>query len=121
MAQVGLQRPRVVSLVRKSVAARVPKHVRVSRRCDAMRMRQALLGELSLSCGIYLTTQMECPGGAQNPASGISVPADVQRNRFLDKDETKRLVEALATDENQVAANDRSTAQRDYTSSLGPC
>src|SRR5262245_39017301 len=42
--------------------------------------------------------------GLENPASGIPVPADVQRNRFLDKDETKRLVEALAKDENQVAA-----------------
>jgi integrase len=41
---------------------------------------------------------------AENPASAIPVPADVQRNRFLDKDETKRLVEALARDENQVAA-----------------
>jgi integrase len=42
--------------------------------------------------------------GAENPASGIPVPADVQRNRFLDKDETERLVEALTKDENQVAA-----------------
>jgi integrase len=42
--------------------------------------------------------------GPENPASGIPVPADVQRNRFLDKDEIKRLVEALAKDENQVAA-----------------
>jgi integrase len=42
--------------------------------------------------------------GLENPASGIPIPADVQRNRFLDKDETKRLVEALARDENQVAA-----------------
>jgi integrase len=42
--------------------------------------------------------------GPENPASGIPIPADVQRNRFLDKDETKRLVEALARDENQVAA-----------------
>jgi integrase len=42
--------------------------------------------------------------GSENPASGIPVPADVQRNRFLDKDETKRLVEALAKDENQIAA-----------------
>jgi integrase len=42
--------------------------------------------------------------GLENPASGIPVPADVQRNRFLDKDETTRLVEALAKDENQVAA-----------------
>ena len=42
--------------------------------------------------------------GFENPASGIPVPPDVQRNRFLDKDETKRLVEALAGDVNQVAA-----------------
>src|SRR5665213_2726226 len=31
-------------------------------------------------------------------------PPDVQRNRFLDKNEIERLVEALAKDENQVAA-----------------
>jgi integrase len=42
--------------------------------------------------------------GFENPASGIPVPPDVQRNRFLDKDEAKRLVEALAGDVNQVAA-----------------
>ena len=42
--------------------------------------------------------------GPENPASGIPVPADVQRNRFLDKDETKRLIETLTKDENQVAA-----------------
>ena len=42
--------------------------------------------------------------GPENPASGIPIPADVQRNRFLDKGEIKRLVEALAKDENQVAA-----------------
>jgi integrase len=42
--------------------------------------------------------------GPENPASGIPVPADVQRNRFLDKDEIKRLIETLGKDENQVAA-----------------
>ena len=42
--------------------------------------------------------------GTENPASGIPVPPDVQRNRFLDKSEIERLVEALARDENQVAA-----------------
>jgi hypothetical protein len=42
--------------------------------------------------------------GHENPAAGIPVPPDVQRNRFLDKSEIGRLVEALAKDENQVAA-----------------
>jgi integrase len=42
--------------------------------------------------------------GTENPASGIPVPADVQRNRFLDKLEIKKLVEVLVSDENQVAA-----------------
>ena len=42
--------------------------------------------------------------GHDNPAAGIPVPPDVQRNRFLDKGEIGRLVEALAKDENQVAA-----------------
>jgi integrase len=42
--------------------------------------------------------------GHENPASGLPVPPDVQRNRFLDKTEIARLVEVLSTDENQVAA-----------------
>lgn len=42
--------------------------------------------------------------GNENPVAGIPVPPDVQRNRFLDKEEIGRLVEALARDENQVAA-----------------
>ena len=42
--------------------------------------------------------------GHDNPAAGLPVPPDVQRSRFLDKGEIARLVEALAKDENQVAA-----------------
>ena len=42
--------------------------------------------------------------GHENPAAGIPVPPDVQRNRFLDRNEIGRLVDALARDENQVAA-----------------
>ena len=42
--------------------------------------------------------------GHDNPAAGMPVPPDVQRSRFLDKGEIGRLVEALARDENQVAA-----------------
>ena len=42
--------------------------------------------------------------GHENPAAGIPVPPDVQGNRFLDRSEIGRLVEALAKDENQVAA-----------------
>jgi len=43
-------------------------------------------------------------GANENPAAGIPVPPDVQRNRFLDKFESKKLVEVLVRDENQVAA-----------------
>lgn len=42
--------------------------------------------------------------GHENPAAGIPVPPDVHRNRFLTEDEMARLVSALGTDENQVAA-----------------
>ena len=42
--------------------------------------------------------------GNENPASGIPIPPDVQRSRFLDKGEIEKLVEALAKDENQLAA-----------------
>jgi integrase len=41
---------------------------------------------------------------SENPAANIPVPPDVQRNRFLDKLEIKKLVEVLVSDENQVAA-----------------
>jgi len=43
-------------------------------------------------------------GASENPAAGIPVPPDVQRNRFLDTLEIKKLVEVLVSDENQVAA-----------------
>jgi integrase len=42
--------------------------------------------------------------GSENPASGLPVPPDVQRNRFLNATEIARLIEVLSTDENQVAA-----------------
>jgi hypothetical protein len=42
--------------------------------------------------------------GTENPASGIPVPPDIQRNRFLDQAEIARLVEVLARDDNRVAA-----------------
>jgi integrase len=41
---------------------------------------------------------------SENPAANIPVPPDVQRNRFLDKLEIKKLVEVLVSDETQVAA-----------------
>jgi integrase len=42
--------------------------------------------------------------GTENPASGIPIPPDIQRNRFLDQAEIARLVEVLARDDNRVAA-----------------
>lgn len=39
-----------------------------------------------------------------NPAAGLPVPPDVQRNRFLDEIEIQRLIGVLHDDENQVAA-----------------
>ena len=39
-----------------------------------------------------------------NPASGIPVPPDVQRSRYLSKLEAARLLEFIRADENQIAA-----------------
>ena len=39
-----------------------------------------------------------------NPASGIPVPPDVQRSRYLSKLETARLLASIRADENQIAA-----------------
>jgi len=43
------------------------------------------------------------PHGA-NPASGIPVPPDVQRSRYLSKVEAARLLASIRADENQIAA-----------------
>ena len=51
-----------------------------------------------------LACKWDALGANENPAAGIPVPPDVQRNRFLDKFESKKLVEVLVRDENQVAA-----------------
>jgi integrase len=42
--------------------------------------------------------------GNENPAAGIPVPPDVERNRFLAHDETARLVASIEADENITAA-----------------
>lgn len=39
-----------------------------------------------------------------NPASGIPVPPDVQRSRYLTEEEADRLISSIEMDENQVAA-----------------
>jgi integrase len=39
-----------------------------------------------------------------NPASGIPVPPDVQRSRYLTKEEAARLLTSIRADENRVAA-----------------
>lgn len=44
------------------------------------------------------------PGATENPATGLKTAPDVCRERFLSADEARRLLAALDTDENQVAA-----------------
>jgi integrase len=39
-----------------------------------------------------------------NPAAGIPVPPDVQRSRYLSKEEAARLLASIRADENQIAA-----------------
>jgi integrase len=51
-----------------------------------------------------LARKWKVPGVQENPASGFPLPRDVQRNRFLNKDEIKRLLQAIEQDENQGAA-----------------
>ncbi len=44
------------------------------------------------------------PGTAKNPTTGLKTAPDVCRERFLSPDEAQRLLSALDTDENEVAA-----------------
>jgi hypothetical protein len=51
-----------------------------------------------------LARKWKTPGGAENPAAGLSAGPDVQRNRFLSEEETEALVRSIYADQNQTAA-----------------
>jgi integrase len=51
-----------------------------------------------------LARKWKTPGGADNPAAGLSAGPEVQRNRFLTDWEAENLVRAIQTDENQTAS-----------------
>ena len=51
-----------------------------------------------------LARKWKVPGGAENPAAGLSAGPDVQRNRFLSEQEAEALVRSINIDENQIAA-----------------
>ena len=51
-----------------------------------------------------LARKWKAPGGADNPAAGLSAGPEVLRNRFLADWEAENLVRAIQSDENQTAA-----------------
>jgi integrase len=51
-----------------------------------------------------LALKWKVPGIRENPASGLSLPPDNQRNRFLTAPEIERLLHVIKHDQNQVAA-----------------
>jgi integrase len=51
-----------------------------------------------------LARKWKIPGIISNPASGLSAGPDVQRSRFLDRQEIDRLIAAALADENRTAA-----------------
>ena len=51
-----------------------------------------------------ISRKWKVPGGSENPAAGLSVGPDVQRNRFLSELEAEALVRSMNSDENQTAA-----------------
>ncbi len=51
-----------------------------------------------------LARKWQVAGVARNPTEGLSTEPDVCRERYLTSDELRRLIDALQTDENQVAA-----------------
>jgi integrase len=57
-----------------------------------------------MRCVFNLAKKWGVPGAGENPAAGLKTAPDVCRERFLTADEAQRLLSALATDENQVAA-----------------
>lgn len=51
-----------------------------------------------------LARKWRVPGVTENPTAGINLAPDVNRERFLSLDEARRLVAAIESDENDVAA-----------------
>jgi hypothetical protein len=51
-----------------------------------------------------LARKWKVPGGTENPTAGLSAGPDVQRNRFLSREEAESLVRSIQSDENQTAA-----------------
>jgi integrase len=51
-----------------------------------------------------LATKWKVVPPGTNPASGIGVPPDVQRSRYLTKEEAVQLLASIRADENQIAA-----------------
>lgn len=52
-----------------------------------------------------LARKWHIPGAQENPAAGIKIAPDVNRERFLTKEELERLLPAIREDENTLAAN----------------
>jgi len=52
-----------------------------------------------------LAIKWRVPGVAANPTAGIELGPEIQRNRFLTKEEAQVLSAAIAIDENRTAAN----------------
>jgi len=51
-----------------------------------------------------LGRKWKIPGMAENPTTGLNTAPDTHRDRFLTVDETERLIAAIESDENQIAA-----------------
>ena len=75
-----------------------------------------------------LARKWKVPGGAENPAAGLSAGPDVQRNRFLSEQEAEALVRSIHIDENQTAARaimllllTGGAPQRNYFRQVGLC
>jgi integrase len=61
---------------------------------------------LMLLCRIFnLAHKWKVPGGGDNPTSGLDRARPNERQRFLTAEETDRLIESLAEDENRAAAH----------------
>jgi integrase len=52
-----------------------------------------------------LAIKWRVPGVTLNPTAGVELGPEIQRNRFLTKDEVQVLAAAIAADENRTAAN----------------
>ncbi|MBM3531150.1 MAG: site-specific integrase [Alphaproteobacteria bacterium] len=92
--------PQCIDLIRAEAIAALVERMRQKGYATGTTNRVVIV----LRHAFNLARKWRVPGANDNPTAGINLAPDVNRERFIDFDEAQRLVAAIESDENRVAA-----------------